>query len=476
MKNIILLMLDTVRAKDIYGNNRLPVIGNLAKKGTAYTGTVAPGTWTAPTHAALFMNSKVSSINGVAKDFFTNGTKKIDPWMVKTKFLENGSNTIASRLSRYGYYSVLFSNNPFITSSTNMAIGFDKVYDVWMQSNPKYNKKLVERISFIFNGGAKTRERLFKASYSISKMIPRPILDRVYLNLRLKLNRSVANADGTYRLDRGAMDTNSMLEKYLKYGYNYASQFIFINYIEAHENYPLNDKDAIQDKWLYLSGIEELTDDTSKTLHNAYLRRLSYLDRKIGKTIDILKKGGMLDDATVILTSDHGQMFGEKGMLYHAMPPYEEIAKVPLISVNFKNGKIVRIKEQENRPVSLLSLHNAILGLASGKYDHLNGNMRRNKYIHCEHMGISEGWDEQLLMFLKDKSSNAQKIYKAKRMYNKKVTAIYNGNMKLVHFFGRSKDQLYDISNDPNETTSIIEANRGIANNMLNHINDNNLS
>ncbi len=465
-KNIILLMLDTARASDVYGNPSLRNIGRLARNGTAYINTVAPGTWTAPTHAALFTDSKVSEIKQVSRDFFTNGSRKIDPWMVKTKFLDCSANTIAAKLTKYGYYSVLFSNNPFLTSYTNLATGFDKVYDIWKHSNTKYNKKATDRISFIFEGGAKTRQRMYKASYAISRMLPSQLLDSVYTRLRLRLDRRVAEADGTHRLDRGAQDTNAALSKYLKYNYNYAPQFIFINYIEAHENYPVRES-MVQDKWLYMSGIEEMTEDSAKELHMAYRRRLEYLDRSIGRTLSTLKGTGMLDNATVIVTSDHGQFFGEHGLLYHAMPPYEEVAKVPLIAANYENGSIVSEKEVVGSPVSLAALHNSILDLAAGRQEHLNGNLRRGRRVFCEHTGIIEGWDEQLLAMLKERSSVAASIYRAKKRYNRKATAVYSRRFKLIHHHGGRKDELYDLENDPKEQNNIIDSHREIAHRLL---------
>ena len=465
-RNIILLMLDTVRAGDVYGNPRLHTLRSMMRHGTSYLNTVAPGTWTAPTHAALFMDSKVSGIKQASRDFFTNGSRKIDPWMVKTKFLEGSANTMAAKLSGHGYYSVLFSNNPFLTSYTNLATGFDKVYDIWKHSNAKYNKKAADRFGFVFEGGAKTRERMYRASYAVSRVIPKPLLDKVYIKLRLRLNNGVAEADGTHRLDRGAQDTNKAVAQYLKYNYNYTPQFIFINYIEAHENYPVP-KGIVQDKWLYLSGMEEMTEETTKAFHDAYLRRIRYLDGKLGDTIKTLKSSGILDSATVIVTSDHGQLFGEHGMLYHAMPPYDGVAKIPLIAVNYENGKMVNDHEEVKTPVSLLSLHQSVLDLAAGRQERLNGNLRRNRRVFCEHTGISEGWDEQLLLLLKNKCSVADSIYKAKKRYNSKATAVYSGRFKLMHYLDGRKDELYDLQSDPGEENNIIGANRDKAHELL---------
>lgn len=465
-RNIIFLLMDTVRASDAYGG-KLRNISYLSRSGTIYTHAVAPGTWTAPTHAALFANKRVSSIRNVSMDFFTNGTLKIDPWLVKTKFLPGSAQTLAGKLSKHGYKSVMLSNNPFLSSYTNLALGFSKVYDIWLETNTKGDKALADKFSFIIKGGAKARVSMMNVSYAFTKMLPSAALDGLYLYLRKKLDSGVAKADGTHYLDRGAAYTEKMLARYLDYVYDDSPQFIFINYMEAHENYPVK-SNIVQDKWLYLSGIEPLDQYALHKLHSAYVRRIEYLDSRIGKLLSMLKGRGMLDHSTVVITSDHGQAFGEHNMLYHSLPPYEPISNVPLIAVNYENGRIVKTKDKVATPVGLLALHDALIDIASGKEEFLNGNLRRDRYVLSEHKGISEGWDEQLLRQLKPRSNIARAIYNAKYNMNKPAVAVYKRGMKLIHFFGARPDELYDISEDHEEAQNIINENRGKALAMLN--------
>ena len=462
-KNVIILLLDTVRASDVYGNGSLKTLGGIARNGTAYTHAIAPGTWTAPTHASLFTNRKVSEIRQVSRNFLKNGTYKIDPWMVKTKFLGADAETVAQKLSAYGYESTLISNNPFVTSFTNLATGFNSVHDIWKESNVKYNKSLADRLGFIINNGAGARAAMMNASYYLTRFLPKSAMDPLYLHLRQKLNEGVSKAEGTNMLDRGARSTNKLLNDYLTYKYNYKPQFIFINYMEAHENYPVGRKSVIQDKWLYLSGIEQMDGYAMGALHNGYLKRLEYLDKEVGNAIGILKRRGLLDDATIMITSDHGQSFGEHGMLYHSLPPYDAISRVPLLAANFKDGKMIKMKDTVETPVSVSALHRSTLDLASGRFDFLDGNIKKSRYVVSEHMGISEGWDEKILRMLAPRSRSAAKILKAKRAHNIKVTAIYRDKMKLMHYFGRKKDELYDLERDPSESTNIIDNNRGTA-------------
>jgi arylsulfatase A-like enzyme len=462
-RNIIFLLTDTIRASAL-AEPGLSNIARLGRNGTFYANAVAPGTWSPPSHASLFTGMPVSTIKGVSRDFFAGGTKSIDPWMVKTRFLNNGTETLASRMSSLGYQTALFSNNPFLTSFTNLGIGFDHIEDIWLDSNLKYNKGLVQRLSPIINGGASAREKMFKVSYHMTRVLPPKLLDWLYLYLRHKLNEGVCNADGTYRFDRGAKDTEMAIRKYLDYRYDYRPQFMFINYMEAHENYPIRrNKGIVQDKWLYLSGIEEMSADVTGEFYSGYLKRLRYLDRMVGKTLDMMKSKGILDHATVVLSSDHGQFFGEHGLLYHSLKPYESIAKVPLIATNFDNGKMSGDHEVVDQTVSLRALNGALVDLAAGGHDHLNGNLKSDRYVISEHTGISEGWDEEFLRMLKPRSKSADAIYKAKSMCNRKATAVYKGKMKLIHNFGGMKDELYDTASDPGEKHNLIDAQRGVA-------------
>ena len=267
---------------------------------------------------------------------------------------------------------------------------------------------------------------------------------------------SVANADGTYKMDRGATDTNNALKAYLEKEYNYKPQFMFINCIEAHENYPIRDSSIIQDKWLYLSGILEMSEDITKKFHEGYRKRLSYLDKQIGKSLQILRDNGMLDDASVIATSDHGQFFGEHGMLYHSLYPYNEVNNVPLSISKFENGKPVSNPISISDPTSLIDLHGMILSMAGSKESY-----KRNPVI-SEHNGISEGWDGMLLSALRRRSEYAARIYKTKLSYNSRAYSIISDGYKLVDFYGKRPSELYRIG-DKEEKENVIDSNKSIA-------------
>jgi len=56
-----------------------------------------------------------------------------------------------------------------------------------------------------------------------------------------------------------------------------------------------------------------------------------YTDTQLGKFFDELKRLGIYEDSTIIVTADHGEAFGEHGYFLHSHHLYDEIVRVPLI-------------------------------------------------------------------------------------------------------------------------------------------------
>ncbi|MCB2158143.1 MAG: sulfatase-like hydrolase/transferase, partial [Rhodobacteraceae bacterium] len=75
-----------------------------------------------------------------------------------------------------------------------------------------------------------------------------------------------------------------------------------------------------------------------------------YVDDKVGELMDVLDEQGLRDDTIVILTSDHGEMLGEKGLI-QKRSLYEWSARIPLI-VAMPGGR----RADVSTPVSLLDL------------------------------------------------------------------------------------------------------------------------
>ncbi len=466
--NVIFLMLDTVSARHLrlYGGDiAMKNVERIAKNGAIYRNAIAPGTYTLPSHASLFLGKRVRSIKSVMKNPVSNHNETTDPLFLKNKYIKDNEHTLAGQMSYLGYKTSLFSNNPFITDSTGMSTGFSFVRNIFMEnSRLKYHKTTLRIIGNDF-----LRENLTSLAYHLSSVIPQRKLDRLYMDLRETLNRKVCRETGAYMLDQGAEATNNAVGRYLE-NTGSRNHFMFINYMEAHEGYPTNmvaGGHVSQDRWMYVSGM--LGKEGAEVLKRAYAKRLEYLDQKIGKLVGKLKAEGVLDNAVVVVASDHGQAFMEHGQLYHTLFPYNEIAHVPLIAGRFIDGKQVKESRQIDRSVSIKSLYNSILDIGYGKSDVVNGAMLNDRYVFSDHTGMLDVWDIPLLRKFSRRSVNVEMLYKTKLKYNTFASAIYSGDYKMMHYYGGygRLDELYSLSEDPGEERNIIGSKRDVALRML---------
>ena len=62
-----------------------------------------------------------------------------------------------------------------------------------------------------------------------------------------------------------------------------------------------------------------------------YLGEVKYVDAQIGKLRDALRERGLDQRTYLIVTSDHGEAFGEHGFNFHATTQYEEMMRIPLL-------------------------------------------------------------------------------------------------------------------------------------------------
>jgi choline-sulfatase len=77
------------------------------------------------------------------------------------------------------------------------------------------------------------------------------------------------------------------------------------------------------------SGLR-VPDDVVRSARRAYLAAVSYLDERVGELLAALDRSGLRRDTVVVVTADHGEMLGERG-LWYKMSFFEGSARVPLI-------------------------------------------------------------------------------------------------------------------------------------------------
>ena len=73
------------------------------------------------------------------------------------------------------------------------------------------------------------------------------------------------------------------------------------------------------------------TDADIAYVRGIYDAEVAYTDDQIGRLIDELKTQGLYDQATIIITADHGEEFWEHNGFEHGHTQYDELVHVPLI-------------------------------------------------------------------------------------------------------------------------------------------------
>lgn len=153
-------------------------------------------------------------------------------------------------------------------------------------------------------------------------------------------------------------------------------QFLFVYYYDPHTWYdppPPYDTlydptytgtltaDVYQHGQKVVSGEIVPSERDIEHLKALYDGEITYWDAQFDLLIDRLSAEGLLDNSLVILTSDHGQMFGEHGKWVHRNSLYEEVLRVPFF-MHLSNG--IAAGDIVETPVSHVDVFPTVLDLA----------------------------------------------------------------------------------------------------------------
>jgi arylsulfatase A-like enzyme len=125
--------------------------------------------------------------------------------------------------------------------------------------------------------------------------------------------------------------------------------FGFLNLFDAH--IPRYAPDSILGRFAGLTG----TDDEDR-----YATAIAAMDSQIGRLLRELRRRGVLERTVVVITSDHGEQFGEVGLFDHANSLYTNVIRVPLL-VLLPDGQGAGLRVHQ--PVSLRNLGRTLVEL-----------------------------------------------------------------------------------------------------------------
>jgi len=306
MPNVLLITLDTVNAEHmgIYGYSRAntPNLQALLKQSTFYTNFVAVAPLTLTSHASIFTGLYPQS-HGAYREFrrFETGRP-----------LDGRIPTMAQVLTSHGYHTMaIVANRYYLNTEFATLRGFQFVD--WLAP-------------------------------TVLVAPDRDYLLRSRLRDVLRVDRIVQDLDNVttpaVEVNRRALD---MLDKASRQSSPF---FLFLNYCDAHVPYlpppPYSSLYPGRNLGFSLKNYTQLMDSVNNHnqplpsvarshLISQYDGAIAYLDARVGEIIQHLKNNGDFDRTMIIVTSDHGEAFGERNILFHDAAVYQDEVHIPLI-------------------------------------------------------------------------------------------------------------------------------------------------
>jgi arylsulfatase A-like enzyme len=131
---------------------------------------------------------------------------------------------------------------------------------------------------------------------------------------------------------------------------------LFLNYYDPH--YPF--EAPAPHTFRYLPPERHHSEALSKRPNfvDLYDGELHYTDAQLGRLFDGLRERGRYDGALIVVTADHGELFGEHGLWGHGQALTQEELHVPLV-VRYPGGE--RAGTRSGAPIQLLDVPALVL-------------------------------------------------------------------------------------------------------------------
>jgi arylsulfatase A-like enzyme len=294
--NVVLIVLDTVRAKSLtpYGYSRQtsPALAQLAAQGVTFDRALATAPWTLPSHASFF-----------------TGLYPHEHGADWSKPLDGRHATLAEVLRDKGYLTAGFAANTLnVTRTHGLARGFIHFEDLPVS---------IGRLAL---------------STSLGTLIAGQGSVRHWLNYHEVADRQHAET----------ITTNCLSWLRAHQGRPF---FVFVNYFDTHDPYLPPDPFATKfgprrnpKTRFWHTGVaafpvdrERMSPAAKQAEIDAYDGAIAYVDSQVDRLLTFLDAQGQRHRTLVIVTSDHGEQLGEHGLFNHGNSLYRPLTHVPLV-------------------------------------------------------------------------------------------------------------------------------------------------
>jgi arylsulfatase A-like enzyme len=247
---------------------------------------------------------------------------------------------------------------------------------------------------------------------------------------------------------------------------------MYLNFYDLHAKYKAREPfysrfvNAHQDKTLKAIGDfynlhfkemndeQEITPEMISALRASYAARLAMIDADLGKVFAKLKERGILDNAIVVITSDHGDVLGDHvhPSFHHQFSIYNSLLKIPLIvwGNGFNRGQRIHVPLIQNTDILPTLLE--FSGLSAPDSLHNSPGVSLGGYILKSSSSLPRSYavsmyESPLRFILRNKK-------KVNAAYLRNLSAIQDAEYKLI-FSDKAETELYRICSDPLEKENI---------------------
>lgn len=428
--NIVVIQADQMAAQALgaYGDDaaKTPHINALAERGAVFDRAYCNSPLCAPSRASMMTGVMPSELG-----CFDNGDD-----------FPSSVPTFAHRLRHAGYHTALVGRMHFIGADQHH--GFEErlttdVYPADLDMVPDWTLPLEEKLQWYHDADAVFTAGVSKAS------VQQDFDDEVgfrslrHLNDRVRANQA-ATAKGEKQ--QPFLMVSSFIHPHDPYE---PPQEHWDRFAEgdipdpAHPEVPDAAEDPHSHRLRAMSGFDQRDPDIEqvRNARRAYYAAVSYIDDHVGRIRERLETLGLLENTVILVTSDHGDMLGEKG-LWYKMSPYERSSRVPMIAYGPEH---LVPSGRYQTPVSLLDLMPTLVDLAGApKADSAGDSVL--EIAKREQAGEITAEDRPVII-----------EYLAEGTYRPQLT-IVRGQYKYVLCPG-DPEQLFDLVSDPHELHNV---------------------
>jgi arylsulfatase A-like enzyme len=189
-------------------------------------------------------------------------------------------------------------------------------------------------------------------------------------------------------------------------------------------------------------------------LVDLYQEEIAHTDREIGRLLDFLVEAGLDDNTIVAIVGDHGEEFMERGWIGHTITLHDEVVRVPLV-LRVPGRPLSRHRVDE--PVETRAIFNTVLDVV-GLPVMLEQPARNLVAVAEDPIDEADAGDPPAV-FTSTSMTDAP-IHSGKRV---RLSSVRTRDWKLIADHTRTREFLYDLRADPDETVNVLETRPEVA-------------